>query len=239
LRALINLRESALVTRPGLYTILIITLNIFLFMLMVLEGERVTGTFSNILGPYVSIESCVSFGCLDRTLYENGHWFRLITYSFVHQNILHLVFNLYGIWMLGLFIEKELGSARFITLWLFTSMAGAIASSINDPSTAICGSQVPLCGLSGAILFLNPRGEQFKGVLFAAILPVVLVYSLLAFDWGTFTNSSHLAAFIAGVLLISLVRYLSKGNSGHWFWKVLHFASLVLLFASFTALLLT
>ncbi len=50
---------------------------------------------------------------------------RLVTYQFAHGGFLHLLFNMYGLWLFGRGVEQILGQRRFLQLYLFSGIVGA------------------------------------------------------------------------------------------------------------------
>ena len=50
---------------------------------------------------------------------------RLVTYQFAHGGFLHLLFNMYGLWLFGRGVEQVLGQRRFLQLYLFSGIVGA------------------------------------------------------------------------------------------------------------------
>jgi membrane associated rhomboid family serine protease len=70
----------------------------------------------------------------------------LITYQFLHADIVHLVGNLIFLWVFADNVEQALGRVRFLAFYLLVGAAGALAFVISDPS-----SRVPLIGASGSI----------------------------------------------------------------------------------------
>ena len=50
---------------------------------------------------------------------------RLVTYQFAHGGFMHLLFNMYGLWMFGRGVEQLLGQRRFLQLYLFSGIVGA------------------------------------------------------------------------------------------------------------------
>lgn len=52
--------------------------------------------------------------------------FQFFTYMFMHANLMHIFFNMYGLWMFGPILEKSLGSQRFLFYYVFTGIGAAV-----------------------------------------------------------------------------------------------------------------
>ena len=80
----------------------------------------------SVLGLYVVPQ--VVDRCMLRPfdLARSGRYHTLVTSGFVHADLAHLVFNAFTIWAIGFSLERELGTPRFVALF----MAGLLASSV-------------------------------------------------------------------------------------------------------------
>lgn len=70
----------------------------------------------------------------------------LVSYQFLHADIVHLIGNLIFLWVFADNVEQALGRLRFLAFYLLVGIAGALAFVLSDP-----GSRVPLIGASGSI----------------------------------------------------------------------------------------
>lgn len=146
----------------------------------------------------------------------------MLTSIFLHGGWLHLIGNLWFLWIFGNNVEDSMGRGGFVAFYLLTGLAAAGAHIASDP-----GSVVPMVGASGAIsgvmgayLVLFPRA-RVKTLL--VLLVFVTVVDLPAFVYlgywfliqlvssGTVASAgvafwAHIGGFAAGVLLIPLFR---------------------------------
>jgi membrane associated rhomboid family serine protease len=162
----------------------------------------------------------------------------LITSMFLHGSWMHLLGNMWFLWIFGNNIEDSMGRPRFIAFYVLCGLAAAVAQVLATP-----GSPIPMVGASGAIsgvmggyLILFPKVRVYAMVplgffLTSVALPawVMLGYwFLIQFVSGLLTASSetggvafwaHIGGFVAGVALIKpFVRqdYLRAHRSHHW-----------------------
>jgi len=105
-----------------------------------------------------------------------GRALTIVTSMFMHGGWLHLIFNLWFLWLFGNVVEERLGSFRYLLLY-FTAGVGAVAAQF----VVAPGSPIPMLGASGAIagvlgayLVFFPRALIFTLVplWFAPIIPV-------------------------------------------------------------------
>jgi membrane associated rhomboid family serine protease len=70
----------------------------------------------------------------------------LVTYQFLHADIVHLVGNLIFLWVFADNVEQALGRWRFLAFYVLVGAVGAVAFVVSDPA-----SKIPLIGASGSI----------------------------------------------------------------------------------------
>lgn len=108
-------------------------------------------------GPSTDPEVLVRFGALERGRVWAGEPWRLLTAAFLHVGWLHLAWNVsFGVLACRL-VERALGSARLLLVYL-SSAVGASALSLIGQDRIAAGSSGALFGVVGAILALHRRG---------------------------------------------------------------------------------
>ena len=90
---------------------------------------------------------------LDKPALVAGEWYRLLSPTLVHGNLLHLAFNMFALWIAGSLVERLYGPAMMLGLYVLCGAAGSAAS-------LAFGGPYPSVGASGAIF-------GFFGILFA------------------------------------------------------------------------
>jgi membrane associated rhomboid family serine protease len=82
---------------------------------------------------------------------QHGMLWQLVTYSFFHSGIWHLVGNMFGLWMFGSAVENAWGSRRFIELYAIGTL-GAAVTTVGVAYTRLLGSpDTATIGASGAV----------------------------------------------------------------------------------------
>ncbi len=108
---------------------------------------------------------------------------RLVTYMFIHGPLIHILFNMFILWMFGPEIERVLGSSRFVKYYFFTGVGAGLCSLVVTPnSTAlIMGASGVMYALLLAYAIYFPNRE----LLLFFILPIkakYLVIGLVLFE---------------------------------------------------------
>lgn len=123
-------------------------------------------------------------GALQLSLADIESWqlWRIVTYGFCHSaNIFHIVFNMYGLWLFGKFVEPILGSKEFLLFFLTSVVVSGVAHLIWQMVT---GSPAGAVGASGgvvAVVMLTARHFPTLPMLFMFVIPVQLQYLAFGF----------------------------------------------------------
>ena len=239
----------AVISRPATFTFAFIIANVFLYLLMWLSG----GANGDVL---------LAYGAKRNDLVQAGEWWRFVTPVFLHVHLpglgpMHLIANMYGLFMLGPFVEKLYGSARFVVFWILTGVAGVVASYLTVRPALAHGSigqflfkavDSPSAGASGAlfgligVLFVfglkyrHELPEGLKRAFGTGMLPTILVNLFIGYvARGAIDNAAHLGGLVSGMGLALFVGYKRPGTRGAVAvtWHVAQAACLALVVVSF------
>jgi membrane associated rhomboid family serine protease len=163
----------------------------------------------------------------------------VFTSMFLHGSWMHLLGNMWFLWLFGNNIEDSMGRARFVVFYLVCGVAAALAQVLASPGSIIpmVGASGAISGVMGAYLVLYPRVRVFAVVPVGFIplsiaLPAwtMLIYwmviqvvsglsGLFAEERGGVAFWAHVGGFVAGVVLIKIFarpRDVEAHRSRHW-----------------------
>jgi rhomboid protease GluP len=243
----------AVLSRPYKFTIILLVANVFVFVLM----WQTSGLPFSILAPLPN-EVLIPFGAKANYYIQTRHeWWRFATPMFLHVNVLHLMVNMYSLWIVGPYVEKLYGSAKFVVFWVLTGVAGVVASYLTvRPSMAIgpiarfifktidspsAGASGALFGLVGVLFvfgikFRHELPEGFRRAFGTGLLPMIMLNLFIGYvGRGFIDNAAHLGGMVSGALLALVVDYRRPGErSGIAItWQVLQIAVIALVAVSF------
>jgi membrane associated rhomboid family serine protease len=193
-------------------TIFLIVINILIFL------------FEFSLDPYSQNAFIATYGLVP----DNFHFVNVLTSMFLHGGWMHVLGNMWFLWIFGDNIEDILGHGKYIVFYLLCGIAAGLTQTLFSP-----GSRVPMVGASGAIagvmgayMIKFPR-SQIRTLLFIVFfitfvdVPawVMLIYWFgiqLLNGVGTVGSSAasqggtaflaHVGGFVTGIVLINLMR---------------------------------
>jgi membrane associated rhomboid family serine protease len=181
------------VRRPEL-TIALIAINVVAFLA---EGHvSLTGSESGKVyeegALFGSIEGLPSLGV------AHGQWWRVITSGFLHENVLHIAFNMYVLYVLGSLLEPALGRIRFGLIYAVSLLAGSFGALLVTPHSPTVGASGAVFGIMGAAA-VEVRARQIplmqSGVGSLILINLVISFTLPGISWG-----GHVGGLIGGTL---------------------------------------
>ena len=230
---LIPYHDENKTARPTPVTWLIIAANVIVWLTLqgagtvpalpksVCELGLVPGELTGSLAPGTAIEIGEGLSCV---VEAGGKFSRILTSMFLHGSWLHLLGNMWFLYLFGNNIEDSMGHLRFLAFYLVTGIVAALAQVMLDPTAAapMVGASGAISGVMGAYLVLYPRVRIFTFVpvgffFFSVKLPAwtMLIYwlglqmlggltAVSSAQKGGVAFAAHVGGFIAGMILVKL-----------------------------------
>jgi membrane associated rhomboid family serine protease len=156
---------------------------------------------------------------------NDPNWITLISAMFMHGSWMHIIGNLWFLWIFGNNVEDSMGHFRFLVFYILTGLAAAFAQILADT-----GSTIPMVGASGAIggvmgayILLFPRVHVhmliFLGFFVTTyaipaiamlgywiIVQLIGGFSSLGAQGGGVAFWAHIGGFVAGAVLVPLFK---------------------------------
>ena len=131
-------------------------------------------------------------------LVTSGEWWRLITAGFLHGSILHLIFNVYILWVIGSQLESIVRNIKFIIIYFVSLLGGSLASYLFSPfGSYSIGASGAIFGLMGAMLVVGrKRNLDISQITTLVAINVVIGFVLSGIDWR-----AHLGGLAAGAVI--------------------------------------
>lgn len=175
-------------------TYAIIGINILVFVFMAFDGA---GIFEPNSLVHVKWGSNFSFYTL------TGDWWRIITNVFLHFGIIHLLMNMYALFMVGVYLEPMLGKPRFAAAYIACGMLASVASlwwhkeGVN--SAGASGAIFGMYGLFLALLTSKLIPEAARKALLQSTT-VFVAYNLFYGLKGGVDNAAHIGGLVSGFI---------------------------------------
>jgi membrane associated rhomboid family serine protease len=156
-----------------------------------------------VLGLVPSIEEFIFVnGALfsDRAL--TGESYRLFTSAFLHGGGMHILFNMYALYILGPGLERRVGSAPFASLYVASALAGGTAFALMNGGLAV-GASGAIFGLFGAYLVIafERRDTPMGNAQLRSIVAILALNAVIGFVIPNVAWEGHLGGFLAGAVI--------------------------------------
>ena len=182
----------------------LITVNIFYYAISLL-----TGMSGGLLSP--SQGSLMLLGATGTVPinYYGGFW-TLLTASYLHGGILHLLFNMAALYQLGPWVVKEYGSSRMLVIYTLGGVCGYLVSYVAGVQFTI-GASAAVCGLAGSLLFYGKnRGGSYGSAVYQQLSGWVISIFIFGLLFPGINNWAHGGGLAGGALLGMLLGYIEK-----------------------------
>jgi membrane associated rhomboid family serine protease len=135
----------------------------------------------------------------------HGQWWRIITGGFLHENVIHIGFNMYVLYLLGQMLEPALGSLRFAVIYGVSLLTGSLGALLVSPHSLVVGASGAVFGLLGAAA-VETRERRIplmqSGVGGLILINLIISFSVPGISWG-----GHIGGLIGGALAAWLIHF--------------------------------
>lgn len=168
-------------------TYALIIINVLLYFIPLL-----TGSYDKLINDF----------CIYAPAIKSGELYRLFTGIFLHGNLLHLAFNCYALYILGMQLESFMGKIKYLIIYLFSGLTGALFSMIFSNYSASIGASGAIFGIMGAIVYFGYHYRVYLGnVIKSQIIPVIVLNLAIGFLSSGIDNFAHIGGLIGGFLI--------------------------------------
>lgn len=210
-------RTRSALSAPGTYVL--VGINCAVYIWMVLHGVDPASP---------SPAQLIHFGANVPALVLHGEWYRLLTATFVHVGLIHLLTNMWCLWNLGLLGEPLLGPLGIAAVYMLTGVAGNLLSLgvnvvMRDFVSVGAGASGAVFGIAGILIVLLSNHKLpiptfelqrlRRSVIQFAGLNLVIGLATIALPVIRIDNSAHVGGFLFGLALgVPLVPRMTSGR---------------------------
>ncbi len=159
-----------------------------------------------VLGPSGDIGVLARAGAAVRSAIDAGEWWRVVSATFLHVGVLHLVLNMLGLWSIGRWTETLYGRTATLAIYGSAGLVGAAASYLGGGARVSAGASGAVLGVVGALVVeLVVRRRQYRKVwqsgLAGNLVTVTVAQVGIGFLVPAVDQWAHLAGMVTGATL--------------------------------------
>ncbi|MDO3703519.1 rhomboid family intramembrane serine protease [Micromonospora sp. C28SCA-DRY-2] len=206
--------------RHGYVTKALIALNVLLMLLSIASdrgGDAALGGsgFGGLLGGSTPLTDWGSVlgGAIfpDGTVggIAEGQWYRLLTAMFLHFGVVHLLLNMWALWVLGRSLEANLGPLRFLSLYLVAGFGGNVAAYLfSEPNVTTAGASTAIFGLFAALIVI----ERKMGRDISQVIPILVINLVFTLTVPGISIPGHLGGLVVGAAMALVLAYAPRSR---------------------------
>lgn len=189
-RARTRLERTTVARRYGRFTMtsVIVAVCVAVFVLMLGRSDA---------------QTLYDFGALVAPL-PRSMWWRVFTSMFVHIGLMHLLFNMYALWLFGPALEARYGRARMLALFLVSGLLGAGVSLLMLPGGVRAGASGGVFGILGGWIAFFARHRSLRGAReqLRSLLGLVAINLVIGFIPGFGIDVwAHIGGLVGGIVV--------------------------------------
>ena len=173
---------------------ILIGLNVIVFLAMIVSNVDIMQPT-----PDALLRWGANYGPLTLT---GGQWWRLFTSMFLHIGLIHIAFNMFVLFQAGPFVERLLGNAAFLVVYLVSGLAGALVSLAWNPNVVSAGASGAIFGVYGVLLgyLLLVKDDAIPAERVGALTKSALIFIGYNVVFGVLNKGTDLAAHGGGLV---------------------------------------
>lgn len=183
-------------SRRPIVTYILLAINILIFFLSIIDYSFVINTFANY---YKNL--------------QNGEIWRLLTSTFVHADIFHILFNMMALMEIGPLIERYYGKTKYLAIYLGSGILGSLFSAVCGNYVSV-GASGAIFGLFGAMVYFGYKYRAtLDGFLRSGIIPVLIANLIIGILIPEIDIIAHIGGLLGGFLLSYTLGVANKENT--------------------------
>ena len=197
-----KIAEKIFSYKQPIVTYIIMAICIILFILMELSGGSTNS------------QTLLKYGANLDVLVKNGEYYRLFTCIFLHIGIMHLLCNMYSLYIIGREVENLFGKIKYIIIFILSGIFGSIMSLAFTHNTISAGASGAIFGLLGALLYFGMHYRTYLGeAIKRSIIPIIVVNLIIGFFAEGIDLAAHIGGLVGGILLAMMVGVPDKSKT--------------------------
>lgn len=181
--------------RAAPVTMALIALNVLVYLLTIAQGNGINNPGG----------SAFEGMWLTGFQVHDGEWYRLATVMFLHGSVIHLAFNMFALYWLGMAVEQAIGSVRFLLVYLAAGLAGSAGALLfTNPLQVTVGASGAIFGIMGALLILEYLAT---GSFAGQAMSMIVINLALSFAIPNVSVGGHLGGLVGGIAATAGLAY--------------------------------
>lgn len=173
-----------------IFTLILMGINLGIFLLTAFESGDILDIDSRVL---------LKYGAKVNILIEQGQVWRLLTCAFLHGGLIHILCNMYSLYIIGPEIQQIYGTTRYLIIYAFSCLLSSLMSYFMSPYLSV-GASGGIFGLMGALLaFAIIERHRIQKKYISSLLQIIAINLFIGLSVENIDNFAHLGGLIGGI----------------------------------------
>ncbi len=178
----------------------LIAINVVVFI-----AELATGTPAGGAVAGTVLDKGALFGPL---IHQQHEYYRLVTSGFLHYSFLHILFNMFFLYVMGTILEPAIGHVNFAVVYIVSLLAGSFGALLFQPLSPTVGASGACFGVLGALIVV--AHSRRIPIWQSGLGPVLLINVIFSLTVGGISIGGHLGGFVGGLITGYLIVELAE-----------------------------
>jgi membrane associated rhomboid family serine protease len=162
---------------------------------------------TTLVQAFVGIERSIGLASVDPGAIQRGEWLRLLTGTYLHGGLYHLVGNMLALWTFGAVMESRASRAQLPLVYLLSGLGSSLASALIPPDTPSIGASGAVVGVLGYLYVFSRRQRflfppAFRRATASAFTGLAVAGAL---GFWFIDNAGHAGGALTGIFLAGLI----------------------------------
>ena len=192
--------EDVFAKKKPFITYGLIAINIIMYLFIAFVGKEFFNFNPNILYKYGALVN-------NNVMIHSSDYFRIITSIFLHGGLIHLLFNMYSLYVIGPQLESFFGKVKYLIIYIVSGICGNLLSMLFLADNAVSvGASGAIFGLIGALIYFGYHYRVYLGgVIKSQIIPLIIINLFIGYMASGINNIAHIGGLIGGILISKAV----------------------------------
>jgi membrane associated rhomboid family serine protease len=192
----VRMRELATVPQV---TYALIAVNVIAFLAEGQSAFTIEGTASGTVATKGALLGSSVLPSLAGQGVAHGQWWRIVTSGFLHEDFLHIGFNMLVLYYLGIMLEPALGRLKFGLIYAVSLLTGSFGALLVSPHVLTVGASGAIFGVMGAAA-VEMRARQIP-LMQSGVGMLIVVNLIISFTGSNISWGGHIGGLIGGALV--------------------------------------
>jgi membrane associated rhomboid family serine protease len=147
----------------------------------------------------------IEAGVVNGFAVANGEWWRIVTSIFIHLNGIHILMNMYVLYLYGQVVEQMYGRFEYLAIYLLCGIGGSVLTILIDPGQSAGGASGAIFGVIGLLFAATRRHHAVLGrearMVVAGIGTYIVLLLVFTFAVPGISWTGHLGGLVVGAIL--------------------------------------